>query len=220
MAYKNGHRELSGKYELTYTVNVKADQDNFVSSNNYDANGETKVSGSVDGGTTSESSITVPTVQQTQNTLTIKKTGTNGIALSDAEFVVSFTDDAGNTKYLTESGTYTSNESDAQHFTTNSSGTVTIDGLYDYVYTVEEVKAPDGYSKLGQSFTVDFTGKEGKTASGTVKQDGTVDGSLNTDNSTGEVTVQNAPSTGSITVNKVLKDANDQLIQSTNKPSL
>ncbi len=218
-AYKNGHRELSGKYELTYTVNVKADQDNFVSSNNYDANGETKVSGSVDGGTTSESSITVPTVQQTQNTLTIKKTGTNSVALSGAEFVVSFTDDAGNTKYLTESGTYTSNESDAQHFTTNSSGTVTIDGLYDYIYTVKEVEAPDGYSKLGQSFTVDFTGKEGKTASGTVKQDGTVDGSLNTDNSTGEVTVQNAPSTGSITVNKVLKDANDQLIQSTNNPA-
>ena len=218
-AYKNGHRELSGKYELTYTVNVKADQDNFVSSNNYDANGETKVSGSVDGGTTSESSITVPTVQQTQNTLTIKKTGTNSVALSGAEFVVSFTDDAGNTKYLTESGTYTSNESDAQHFTTNSSGTVTIDGLYDYIYTVKEVEAPDGYSKLGQSFTVDFTGKEGKTASGTVKQDGTVDGSLNTDNnSTGEVTVQNAPSTGSITVNKVLQDASGKPIQNANNP--
>ena len=217
-AYKNGHRELSGKYELTYTVNVKADQDNFVSSNNYDANGETKVSGSVDGGTTSESSITVPTVQQTQNTLTIKKTGTNGTALSDAEFVVSFTDDAGNTKYLTESGTYTSNESDAQHFTTNSSGTVTIDGLYDYVYTVEEVKAPDGYSKLGKSFTVDFTGKEGKAANGTVDKDGTVGGSLNTDNSTGEVTVQNAPSTGSITVNKVLQDASGKPIQNANNP--
>ena len=218
-AYKNGHRELSGKYELTYTVNVKADQDNFVSSNNYDANGETKVSGSVDGGTTSESSITVPTVQQTQNTLTIKKTGTNGTALSDAEFVVSFTDDAGNTKYLTESGTYTSNESDAQHFTTNSSGTVTIDGLYDYVYTVEEVKAPDGYSKLGKSFTVDFTGKEGKAANGTVDKDGTVGGSLNTDNSTGEVTVQNAPSTGSITVNKVLQDASGKPIQNANNPT-
>ena len=217
-AYKNGHRELSGKYELTYTVNVKADQDNFVSSNNYDANGETKVSGSVDGGTTSESSITVPTVQQTQNTLTIKKTGTNGTALSGAEFVVSFTDDAGNTKYLTESGTYTSNESDAQHFTTNSSGTVTIDGLYDYVYTVEEVKAPDGYSKLGKSFTVDFTGKEGKAANGTVDKDGTVGGSLNTDNSTGEVTVQNAPSTGSITVNKVLQDASGKPIQNANNP--
>ena len=216
---KNGYRELSGKYELTYTVNVKADRDNFVSGNNYDANGETKVSGSVDGKNPSTSSISVPTVQQTQNTLTIKKTGTNSVALSGAEFVVSFTDDAGNTKYLTESGTYTSNESDAQHFTTNSSGTVTIDGLYDYIYTVKEVEAPDGYSKLGQSFTVDFTGKEGKTASGTVKQDGTVDGSLNTDNSTGEVTVQNAPSTGSITVNKVLKDANDQLIQSTNNPA-
>ena len=214
---------LDGEYTLTYTVNVKADQDNFENNNNYPANGTTVVSGQYK----SEASVSeIKTkeldpvqVQQTQNTLTIKKTGTNSVALSGAKFVVFFTDDAGNKKYLTESGTYTSNESDAQQFTTNSSGTVTIEGLYDYVYTVEEVEAPDGYSKLGQSFTVDFTGKEGKKASGTVKQDGTVDGSLNTDNSTGEVTVQNAPSTGSITVNKVLKDANDQLIQSTNNPA-
>ena len=216
---KDGHKELSGKYELTYTVNVKADQDGFNSNFPYPANGETKVSGSVDGGTTSESSITVPTVQQTQNTLTIKKTGTGDKTLEGAEFVVSFTDDAGNTKYLTESGTYVTDKSAAQHFTTGENGTVTIDGLYDYVYTVEEVEAPSGYSPLANTFTVDFTGKEGKTARGTVKQDGTVDGSLNTDNSTGEVTVQNAPSTGSITVNKVLKDANDQLIQSTNNPA-
>ena len=222
-AYKNGHRELSGKYELTYTVNVKADQDNFVSGNNYDANRETKVSGSVDGKNLSTSSIPVPTVQQTQNTLTIKKTGTDNKTLSGAEFVVSFTDDAGNTKYLanahSESKAAYTNENDAKHFTTGNDGTVTIEGLYDYVYTVEEVKAPDGYSKLGKSFTVDFTGKEGKAANGTVDKDGTVGGSLNTDNSTGEVTVQNAPSTGSITVNKVLKDANDQLIQSTNNPA-
>ena len=216
---KDGHKELSGKYELTYTVNVKADQDGFNSNFPYPANGETKVSGSVDGGTTSESSITVPTVQQTQNTLTIKKTGTGDKTLEGAEFVVSFTDDAGNTKYLTESGTYVTDKSAAQHFTTGENGTVTIDGLYDYVYTVEEVEAPDGYSKLGQSFTVNFTGKEGKAASGTVDQNGTVDGSLNTDDSSGEVTVQNAPSTGSITVTKELKDANDQLIQSTNNPA-
>ena len=216
---KNGYRELSGKYELTYTVNVKADRDNFVSGNNYDANGETKVSGSVDGKNPSTSSISVPTVQQTQNTLTIKKTGTNSVALSGAEFVVSFTDDAGNTKYLTESGTYTSNESDAQHFTTGENGTVTIEGLYDYIYTVKEVKAPSGYSPLADTFTVNFTGKEGKAASGTVKQDGTVDGSLSTNNSTGEVTVQNAPSTGSITVNKVLQDASGKPIQNANNPT-
>ena len=216
---KNDHRELSGKYELTYTVNVKADQDNFESDRDYNANGTTIVEGSVDGGTLSKSSITVPTVQQTQNTLTIQKTGTNGTALSDAEFVVSFTDDAGNTKYLTESGTYTSNESDAQHFTTNSSGTVTINGLYDYVYTVKEVEAPSGYSELGHPFTVNFTGKEGKKASGTVDKDGNIVGSLNTDNSTGEVTVQNAPSTGSIIVNKVLQDASGKPILNTNNPA-
>ena len=218
-AYKNSHRELSGKYELTYTVNVKADRDGFNSNYSYPANGETKVSGSVDGKNPSTSSIPVPTVQQTQNTLTIQKTGTNSVALSDAEFVVSFTDDVGNTKYLTESGTYASNESAAQHFTTNSSGTVTIEGLYDYVYTVKEVKAPDGYSPLANTFTVDFTGKEGKTASGTVDQNGTVDGSLNTDSSTGKVTVQNAPSTGSITVTKELKDTSGSSIQKENNPT-
>ena len=221
---KDGHKELSGKYELTYTVNVKADQDNFVSGNNYDANRETKVSGSVDGKNPSTSSIPVPTVQQTQNTLTIKKTGTDNKTLSGAEFVVSFTDDAGNTKYLAKdhsgsSAVYTDTINSAQHFTTSEDGTVTIGGLYDYVYTVEEVKAPDGYSKLVKSFTVDFTGKEGKTASGTVKQDGTVDGSLNTGNSTGEVTVQNAPSTGSITVTKELKDASGSSIQKENNPT-
>ena len=216
---ENGHRELSGKYELTYTVNVKADHDNFVSGNNYDANGETKVSGSVDGKNPSTSSISVPTVQQTQNTLTIKKTGTGDKTLEGAEFVVSFTDDAGNTKYLTESGTYVTDKSAAQHFTTGENGTVTIDGLYDYVYTVEEVEAPDGYSKLGQSFTVNFTGKEGKAASGTVDQNGTVDGSLNTDDSSGEVTVQNAPSTGSITVTKELKDTSGSSIQKENNPT-
>ena len=221
---KNDHRELSGKYELTYTVNVKADQDNFVSGNNYDANRETKVSGSVDGKNPSTSSIPVPTVQQTQNTLTIKKTGTDNKTLSGAEFVVFFTDDAGNTQYLAEdhsgsSAVYTDIIDSAQHFTTSEDGTVTIDGLYDYIYTVKEVKAPSGYSPLANTFTVDFTGKEGKTASGTVDKDGTVDGSLNTDSTTGKVTVQNAPSTGSITVNKVLKDANDQLIQSTNNPA-
>ena len=220
---KDGHRELSGKYELTYTVNVKADQDNFESDRDYNANGTTIVEGSVDGGTSSESSITVPTVQQTQNTLTIKKTGTGDKTLEGAEFVVSFTDDAGNTQYLANAhsgskAAYT-NENDAKHFTTGNDGTVTIEGLYDYIYTVKEVKAPSGYSPLANTFTVDFTGKEGKVASGTVKQDGTVDGSLNTGNSTGEVTVQNAPSTGSITVTKELKDANDQLIQSTNNPA-
>ena len=220
---KDGHKELSGKYELTYTVNVKADQDNFVSGNNYDANRETKVSGSVDGKNLSTSSIPVPTVQQTQNTLTIKKTGTDNKTLSGAEFVVSFTDDAGNTKYLanahSESKAAYTNENDAKHFTTGNDGTVTIDGLYDYVYTVEEVKAPDGYSKLGKSFTVDFTGKEGKAANGTVDKDGTVGGSLNTDNSTGEVTVQNAPSTGSITVTKELKDTSGSSIQKENNPT-
>ena len=220
---KNGHRELSGKYELTYTVNVKADQDNFVSGNNYDANRETKVSGSVDGGTTSESSIPVPTVQQTQNTLTIKKTGTNSVALSGAKFVVFFTDDAGNTKYLANAhsgsrAVYTNIIDSAQHFTTGENGTVTIDGLYDYIYTVKEVKAPSGYSPLANTFTVDFTGKEGKKASGTVDKDGNIVGSLNTNHSTGEVTVQNAPSTGSITVTKELKDANDKPIQNANNP--
>lgn len=218
---------LDGEYTLTYTVNVKADQDNFENNNNYPANGTTVVSGQYKSGDTitpaNPKELAPVQVYQEQNTLTIKKTGTDNKTLSGAEFVVSFKDDAGNTKYLAEdhSGSkvaYT-NENDAKHFTTGENGTVTIDGLYDYVYTVEEVEAPDGYSKLGQSFTVDFTDKEGKAARGTVKQDGIVDGSLNTDNSTGEVTVQNAPSTGSITVNKVLKDANDQLIQSTNNPA-
>ena len=222
-AYKNGHRELSGKYELTYTVNVKADQNNFKSDSDYNANGTTIVEGSVDGGTPSESSIPVPTVQQTQNTLTIKKTGTDDKTLEGAEFVVSFTDDAGNTKYLAEdhSGSkaaYT-NENDAKHFTTGENGTVTIDGLYDYVYTVKEVEAPDGYSPLTNTFTVDFTGKEGKKASGTVDQNGNIVGSLSTNNSTGEVTVQNAPSTGSITVNKVLQDASGKPIQNANNPT-
>ena len=221
---KDGHKELSGKYELTYTVNVKADQDNFVSDSDYNANGTTIVEGSVDGGTTSESSIPVPTVQQTQNTLTIKKTGTNSVALSDAEFVVFFTDDAGNTQYLANahsgsSAVYTDIIDSAQHFTTDNNGTVTIEGLYDYVYTVKEVEAPSGYSELGQSFTVDFTGKEGKTASGTVDQNGNIVGSLNTNSITGEVTVQNAPSTGSITVTKELKDANGSSIQKENNPT-
>ncbi len=221
---KDDHKELSGKYELTYTVNVKADQDNFVSNSDYNANGTTIVEGSVDGGTPSKSSITVPTVQQTQNTLTIKKTGTNGTALSGAEFVVFFTDDAGNTQYLAEdhsgsSAVYTDIIDSAQHFTTDNSGTVTIDGLYDYVYTVKEVKAPSGYSPLANTFTVDFTGKEGKTASGTVDKDGTVDGSLNTDSTTGKVTVQNAPSTGSITVTKELKDTSGSSIQKENNPT-
>ena len=214
---------LDGEYTLTYTVNVKADQDNFENNNNYPANGTTVVSGQYKSGDTitpaNPKELAPVQVYQEQNTLTIQKTGTNGTALSGAEFVVSFTDDAGNTKYLTESGTYVTDKSIAEHFITGNDGTVTIDGLYDYIYTVEEVKAPSGYSPLANTFTVDFTGKEGKTARGTVKQDGTVDGSLNTDNSTGEVTVQNAPSTGSITVNKVLKDANDQLIQSTNNPA-
>ena len=219
---------LDGEYTLTYTVNVKADQDNFENNNNYPANGTTVVSGQYKSGDTitpaNPKELAPVQVYQEQNTLTIKKTGTDDKTLEGAEFVVSFTDDAGNTKYLAEdhsgsSAVYTDIIDSAQHFTTSEDGTVTIEGLYDYVYTVEEVEAPSGYSKLGQSFTVDFTGKEGKTASGTVKQDGTVDGSLNTDNSTGEVTVQNAPSTGSITVNKVLKDANDQLIQSTNNPA-
>ena len=221
---KYGHKELSGKYELTYTVNVKADQDGFNSNFPYPANRETKVSGSVDGKNPSTSSIPVPTVQQTQNTLTIKKTGTSDKTLEGAEFVVSFTDDAGNTQYLANahsgsSAVYTDTINSAQHFTTSEDGTVTIEGLYDYVYTVKEVKAPSGYSKLGQSFTVDFTGKEGKAASGTVDQNGTVDGSLNTDSSTGKVTVQNAPSTGSITVNKVLQDASGKPIQNANNPT-
>ena len=220
---KDGHRELSGKYELTYTVNVKADQDNFVSDSDYNANRTTIVEGSVDGGTPSKSSISVPTVQQTQNTLTIKKTGTSDKTLEGAEFVVSFTDDAGNTQYLAEdhsgsSAVYTDTINSAQHFTTGEDGTVTIEGLYDYIYTVKEVEAPDGYSPLANTFTVDFTGKEGKTASGTVDKDGNDNVSVS-DKTDGIVTVQNAPSTGSITVTKELKDANDQLIQSTNNPA-
>ena len=215
---------LDGEYTLTYTVNVKADQNNFENNNNYPANGTTVVSGQYKSGTSEPSETKTKEldpvqVRQTQNTLTIKKTGTSDKTLEGAEFVVSFTDDAGNTKYLTESGTYVTDKSAAQHFTTGENGTVTIDGLYDYVYTVEEVEAPSGYSELGKYFTVNFTGKEGKAASGTVKQDGTVDGSLNTDHSTGEVTVQNAPSTGSITVTKELKDASGSSIQKENNPT-
>ena len=220
---KDGHRELSGKYELTYTVNVKADQDNFVSDSDYNANRTTIVEGSVDGGTPSKSSISVPTVQQTQNTLTIKKTGTSDKTLEGAEFVVSFTDDAGNTQYLAEdhsgsSAVYTDTIDSAQHFTTGENGTVTIDGLYDYIYTVKEVEAPSGYSPLANTFTVDFTGEEGKTASGTVDKDGNDNVSVS-DKTDGIVTVQNAPSTGSITVTKELKDTSGSSIQKENNPT-
>ena len=219
---------LDGEYTLTYTVNVKADQDNFESDSNYPANGTTVVSGQYKSGDTitpaNPKELAPVQVYQEQNTLTIKKTGTNSVALSDAEFVVSFTDDAGNTKYLanTHSGSsavYTNIIDSAQHFTTGENGTVTIDGLYDYIYTVKEVKAPSGYSPFANTFTVDFTGKEGKKASGTVDQNGNIVGSLNTNHSTGEVTVQNAPSTGSITVTKELQDASGKPILNTNNPA-
>lgn len=217
---------LDGKYTLTYTVNVKADQPDFENAKTYPANGITVVKGQYKLGEEikGEATANLDPVQvyQTQNTLTIKKTGTNDAPLKGAEFVVSFTDDAGDTQYLAnghsaDAAQYTDKNS-AQRFTTGTDGTVTINGLYDYVYTVEEVKAPDTYTALEKSFTVDFTKQEGKSASGTINSDGTGSATV-ADDGNGEVTVKNAPSKGKIVVTKELKAANGTAIKADTNPT-
>ncbi|MCG4457604.1 hypothetical protein MAM08_08170 [Erysipelothrix rhusiopathiae] len=62
-------------------------------------------------------------------------------------------------QYYTESGSWSSSESDAKHLITNIDGVVEVDGLREGTYTFREMKAPEGYEKavIEKEVSLDFT---------------------------------------------------------------
>ena len=112
-------------------------------------------------GTTKDDKVTVYTFQ-----LNVTKVdGTNnGTKLAGAKFKLYYETD--NTKYYVKevtddntikSWTYTENE--ALELTTNNNGNITVKGLKEGTYYLEETEAPDGYNKLTAPVKVDIANK-------------------------------------------------------------
>lgn len=62
-------------------------------------------------------------------------------------------------QYYTESGSWSSSESDAKHLVTDIDGVLEVDGLREGTYTFREIKAPEGYEKavIEKEVSLDFT---------------------------------------------------------------
>lgn len=154
-------------------------------------------------GTTKDDKVTVYTFQ-----LNVTKVdGTNnGTKLAGAKFKLYYETD--NTKYYVKevtddntikSWTYTENE--ALELTTNNNGNITVKGLKEGTYYLEETEAPDGYNKLTAPVKVEIANDSTNIHKlDSVKADG-VDGTVGDDKAIGTITVANnkgstLPSTG------------------------
>ncbi len=93
-----------------------------------------------------------------------KYTG-NDEPLEGAEFVMSKTDDDGNTVYAqfdVSDSTYlltgwVDSQDDATAIVSGSDGNAVIEGLHDGTFSIEETKAPDGYQQIVGNITVTIT---------------------------------------------------------------
>lgn len=154
-------------------------------------------------GTTKDDKVTVYTFQ-----LNVTKVdGTNnGTKLAGAKFKLYYETD--NTKYyvneVTDDNTiksWTRTENEALELTTDNNGNITVKGLKEGTYYLEETKAPDGYNKLTAPVKVEIANDSTNIHRlDSVKADG-VDGTVSDDKAIGTITVANnkgstLPSTG------------------------
>ena len=154
-------------------------------------------------GTTKDDKATVYTFQ-----LNVTKVdGTNsGTKLAGAKFKLYYETD--NTRYYVKEVTndntiksWTNTENEALELTTDSNGDITVKGLKEGTYYLEETKAPDGYNKLTAPVKVDIANDSTDIHKlDSVKADG-VDGIVSDDKAIGTITVANnkgstLPSTG------------------------
>lgn len=154
-------------------------------------------------GTTKDDKATVYAFQ-----LNVTKVdGTNsGTKLAGAKFKLYYETD--NTRYYVKEVTndntiksWTNTENEALELTTDSSGDITVKGLKEGTYYLEETKAPDGYNKLTAPVKVDIANDSTDIHKlDSVKADG-VDGIVSDDKAIGTITIANnkgstLPSTG------------------------
>lgn len=154
-------------------------------------------------GTTKDDKVTVYTFQ-----LNVTKVdGTNnGTKLAGAKFKLYYETD--NTKYyvkeVTDDNTiksWTRTENEALELTTDNNGNITVKGLKEGTYYLEETEAPDGYNKLTAPVKVEIANDSTNIHRlDSVKADG-VDGTVSDDKAIGTITVANnkgstLPSTG------------------------
>ncbi|MCD7750500.1 MAG: Cna B-type domain-containing protein [Lachnospiraceae bacterium] len=136
--------------------------------------------------------------------LTIRKVEADtDVTLSDAVFVMQDADG----KYLTfENGSYTgvrNKVNESCYLTTGEDGTVSLSGLPLGTYVLSEYKAPDGYLKTDETWTVEVKSRstDGSWISYVIVDGEILDGSL---------TVENEPDITTVTVTKAWKDNDDQ----------
>ncbi len=154
-------------------------------------------------GTTKDDKATVYAFQ-----LNVTKVdGTNsGTKLAGAKFKLYYETD--NTRYYVKEVTndntiksWTNTENEALELTTDSNGDITVKGLKEGTYYLEETKAPDGYNKLTAPVKVDIANDSTDIHKlDSVKADG-VDGIVSDDKAIGTITIANnkgstLPSTG------------------------
>ena len=154
-------------------------------------------------GTTKDDKATVYAFQ-----LNVTKVdGTNsGTKLAGAKFKLYYETD--NTRYYVKEVTndntiksWTNTENEALELTTDSNGDITVKGLKEGTYYLEETKAPDGYNKLTAPVKVDIANDSTDIHKlDSVKADG-VDGIVSDDKAICTITIANnkgstLPSTG------------------------
>ena len=156
--YIDGYLRSWDKYELNYKVKVDTQEKDFISDNEYKANGITTLvydkvktyytetdTGSSFNETIIEEdvlyNIEVPTVSQIQNTIVITKTNEDGDLLEGADFDITSNEGTNQIvkEYSTDGITWTKDN------TNNKATYFRFTGLYDFKYTIKETTTPNGY---------------------------------------------------------------------------
>lgn len=189
------------KYKLKYRVKVDNQEENFISENKYNANGNVSLTYDVIEKTYDEEgnevenvikenhtgniNVTDP-IKQKENVIIVTRTDENGNILPGTDFEI--TSENGNNNIIKEYS------KDGIHYTTEDLGEETIyirfSGLYDFEYTLTEIKkTEDGYV-ISEEKQVIFNDVEGSFE---------------------EVSIVNKPKLGNVIVHYVIKEGDNYI---------
>ncbi len=154
------------KFTLSYKVKVDTQENEFISENEYKANGTTILTYDIISKSNihdeetilkenEEYDIVVPVVKQKENIIIIQKNDEDNKLLAGADFEIEENSSTANLKkeYSTDGQTWTNNKENATYFK--------FSGLYNDLYSLNEINTPDGY-KTTNNQLINFFNQEGE----------------------------------------------------------